>query len=52
MSSFLVAHTGKAVSHKINPIDEKELIIEIAIGICKLDEEIDKRLSNQGNAML
>ncbi|HDC4406224.1 TPA: hypothetical protein O8U20_004074 [Enterobacter cloacae] len=48
----LVAHTGKAVSHQINPIDEKELIIEIAIGIYKLDEEIDKRLSNQGNAML
>jgi hypothetical protein len=48
----LVAHTGNAVSHQINPIDEKNLIIEIAIGIYILDEEIDKRLSNQGSALL
>ncbi|HFT7990977.1 hypothetical protein [Citrobacter braakii] len=48
----LVAHSGKAVKHQINPIDEKNLIIEIAIGIYSLDEEIDNRLSNQGNAML
>jgi len=48
----LVAHSGKAVKHQINPIDEKNLIIEIAIGIYFLDEEIDNRLSDQGNAML
>lgn len=48
----VVAHTGNSVNNPINPIDEKNIIIDIVKGIFLLDKEVDERLMGQGRAMI
>ncbi|WP_223510348.1 HEPN domain-containing protein [Rahnella sp. GSA61A] len=47
-----VAHSSNTVQTLINPIDEKNVIIDIIKGILILDINVTDRLNNQGRAML